>query len=77
MSSLILVGKVNNDQRDDTAVHEIWKRSHALLSIGTDWKDNATDCEKAMKRHRMVRLSEQFTDIVGEDGGTYVNEANP
>lgn len=77
LNSLILVGKVNNDQRDNTAVHDIWKRSHALLSIGTDWKDNATDRERSVKRHRMVRLSDRFTEIVGEDGGTYANEANP
>jgi hypothetical protein len=72
-----VVGKVDNKERDNTAVHEIWKRSHALLSISVNWLDNATACEKEEKRHQMVRLSERFTKIVGPDGGTYVNEASP
>ncbi|EAW22098.1 FAD/FMN-containing protein [Aspergillus fischeri NRRL 181] len=71
------IGKVNNKERDNTAVHEIWKHSHALLSISVNWLDNATACEKEEKRHQMVQLSKRFTDIVGPDGGTYVNEASP
>ncbi|KAL4897457.1 FAD binding domain protein [Aspergillus ambiguus] len=71
------IGKVNNDERDNTAVHDIWKHSHALLSVSTNWKDNATNSEKSKKRQHMVWLSRQLTKIVGKDGGTYVNEANP
>lgn len=71
------VGKVNNKERDNTAVHEIWKHSHALLSISVNWLDNATAGEKEEKRHHMVQLSRRFTEIVGPDGGTYVNEASP
>jgi FAD/FMN-containing dehydrogenase len=71
------IGKVDNKERDNTAVHEIWKQSHALLSISVNWLDNATACEKEEKRHQMVQLSKRFTEIVGPDGGTYVNEASP
>jgi hypothetical protein len=71
------VGRVDNKERDNTAVHEIWKDSHALLSISVNWLDNATACEKEEKRHQMVQLSKRFTEIVGRDGGTYVNEASP
>ncbi|RHZ62522.1 hypothetical protein CDV55_106473 [Aspergillus turcosus] len=71
------IGKVDNKERDNTAIHEIWKHSHALLSISVNWLDNATACEKEEKRHQMVQLSERFTEIVGPDGGTYVNEASP
>jgi hypothetical protein len=73
----LAVGKVNDKERDNTAVHEIWKHSHALLSISVDWPDNATAREKGEKRHKMVQLSKRFTEIVGPDGGTYVNEASP
>lgn len=72
-----LVGKVNNDQRDKTAVHDVWKRSHALIGIGIDWKDTASVEERQQKIQHLVQLSERFTEIVGEDGGTYINEANP
>lgn len=77
MLTYCAVGHVNNSERDSTAVHEIWKESHALLSISTNWADNATSAEKKRKRRRMVKLSDQFTEIVGADGGTYINEANP
>jgi hypothetical protein len=68
---------VNNDERDNTAVHEIWKRSHGVFSISTNWPDNATAAEKHQKRRKMVNLSSRMTEIVGSDGGTYINEANP
>lgn len=71
------VGKVNNDERDNTAVHDIWKKSHALLSISIDWADNATEAEKHKKRLHAVHMSETFSEIVGSDDGTYINEANP
>lgn len=71
------VGKVNNDERDNTAVNNIWKHSHALMSISIDWADNATKSEKQQKRLHAVMMSQNFTKIVGTNGGTYFNEANP
>ncbi|KAL5356941.1 hypothetical protein BJX96DRAFT_187875 [Aspergillus floccosus] len=71
------IGKVNNDQRDNTAIHDVWKDSHGLIGIGIDWKDTASVEERQQKIQQIVRLSERFTEIVGEDGGTYINEANP
>lgn len=71
------VGKVNNEERDNTAVHGIWKHSHALMSISIDWANNATEHEKHAKRLHAVEISETFTNIVGSEGGTYINEANP
>ncbi|KAE8391183.1 FAD binding domain protein [Aspergillus alliaceus] len=71
------IGKVNNDERDKTAIHEIWKRSHGLLSISVDWADTATSREKHEKRQRAVQMSERLTELVGTEGGTYINEANP
>lgn len=71
------VGKVNNDERDNTAVNNIWKHSHALMSISIDWADNATKSEKHKKRLHAVMMSKNFTKIVGAEGGTYINEANP
>ncbi|CAI7619960.1 unnamed protein product [Penicillium pancosmium] len=71
------IGKVNNDERDNTAVNNIWKHSHALMSISIDWADNATKSEKHEKRLQAVMMSKNFTKIVGAKGGTYINEANP
>jgi hypothetical protein len=76
-TDLIIVGHANNDERDNTAVHEIWKKSHGVFSASVDWADNASAAEKHQKRELLVHMSNQLTDIVGEDGGTYVNEANP
>lgn len=73
----IVVGHANNDERDNTAVHEIWKKSHGVFSVSVDWADNATESEKHKKREALVYMSNRLTDIVGEDGGTYINEANP
>ena len=72
-SIFVLVGKVNNDERDNTAVHDVWKHSHGLLSVSVDWADR----EKEATRQQTVRLSKRLTEIVGSGGGTYVNEANP
>jgi hypothetical protein len=79
MSSCLLgtVGKVNNDERDNTAVNAIWKHSYALLSISVNWADNATASEKHEKRLHAVQLSNGLAEIVGTEGGTYINEANP
>lgn len=74
---MIKVGHANNDERDNTAVHEIWKKSHGVFSVSVDWADNASITEKHHKRELMVQYSNRLTEIVGEDGGTYVNEANP
>lgn len=71
------VGKVNNDERDNTAVNDIWKHSHARLSISIDWADNTTESKKHEKRLYAVQISKTLTKIVGSKGGTYVNEANP
>jgi hypothetical protein len=71
------VGKVNNDERDNTAVNKVWKHSHALMSISIDWADNATEYEKHEKRLRAVMISKNLTGLVGPEGGTYINEANP
>jgi hypothetical protein len=72
-----LVGRVNNDERDHTAVHSIWKDSCALFSISVDWADNAPISEKKAKKQKLVDISNQLTRIVGPGGGTYINEANP
>lgn len=45
--------------------------------MGTDWADNASESEKRQKKLRAVEVSKRLTEIVGEDGGTYFNEANP
>jgi hypothetical protein len=76
-TDVIIVGHANNDERDNTAVHEIWKKSHGVFSASVDWADSASAAEKHQKRELLVHLSNRLTDIVGEDGGTYVNEANP
>ncbi|KAH7125208.1 putative FAD binding domain protein [Dendryphion nanum] len=71
------IGKVDSRNRDQTAVHSVWKTSRAIFSMGTDWKDDAPESEKRTKRLRMVDVSRRLAEIVGEGGGTYVNEANP
>ena len=68
---------VNADERDKSSVHPIWKDSVALLTMGIDWANDATEQEKTRKRELMVEVSGRLTEIVGEVGGTYVNEANP
>ncbi|ERF73264.1 hypothetical protein EPUS_03096 [Endocarpon pusillum Z07020] len=71
------IGKVNSAERDNTAVHPTWKDSRALFSLGTDWADDASAEEKLRKKLQAVEISKRLGDIVGPDGGTYVNEANP
>jgi hypothetical protein len=68
---------VSPTERDRTAVHPIWKNSRALLSFGTDWADDAPAEEKSRKKKQAVEVSERLGKIVGPNGGTYVNEANP
>ncbi|KAJ5161827.1 hypothetical protein N7492_007219 [Penicillium capsulatum] len=71
------IGRINNDERNNTAVNDIWKHSHALLGISVDWANNATQSEKHKKRLHAVQISEALAKIVGSEGGTYTNEANP
>ncbi|KAF2027845.1 FAD-binding domain-containing protein [Setomelanomma holmii] len=68
---------INSRNRDDTAVHSIWKHSQGVFSLGTNWADDAPESEKRAKRSRAVEASKRLAAIVGSDGGTYVNEANP
>lgn len=71
------VGKVNPTERDNTAVHPIWNESHGVFSLGSDWPDNASDEVRKQRKSLVVELSNRLRDIVGSDGGTYINEANP
>jgi FAD/FMN-containing dehydrogenase len=48
-----------------------------VFSLGTDWADDAPESEKHSKKLRAVEISNRLAQIVGRDGGTYVNEANP
>jgi len=73
----ISVGKVNNDERDNTAVHSIWKESHYLFSISVNWADDAPIYDKKQKTKTLVEISNRLTGIVGPDGGRYINEGNP
>ncbi|KAK2757894.1 hypothetical protein FQN54_004300 [Arachnomyces sp. PD_36] len=71
------IGKVNPAERDNTAVHPIWKESHGVFSLSSDWPDDASEAVKKERRNLVVELSNRLADIVGPDGGTYINEANP
>ena len=68
---------MNNDERDNTAVHPAWKESHGVFSMSSDWPDNASEEVKKRGKQRVVEISNRLAEIVGPDGGTYVNEANP
>jgi hypothetical protein len=68
---------VNSDQRDKTAAHPAWKEGRAIFSIGVDWNDDAPEKEKRRKKQNLVQISKHLGRIVGKDGGTYANEANP
>jgi hypothetical protein len=72
-----VVGKVNPTERDNTAVHPAWKDSRALFALGTDWADDAPAEEKLSKKLQSIEISKRLGEIVGPEGGTYVNEANP
>lgn len=72
-----VVGKVNPAERDRTATHPIWKDSVALFVLGADWADDAPAEEKVRKKKHAVAISKLLGEIVGPDGGTYINEANP
>jgi hypothetical protein len=74
---MAVVGKVNPTERDHTAVHPTWKDSRALFTLGTDWADDAPAEEKLSKKLQAIEISRRLGEIVGPEGGTYVNEANP
>ncbi|ORY12190.1 FAD binding domain-containing protein [Clohesyomyces aquaticus] len=71
------IGRVNNNERDKTSVHNSWKQSVGVFSMGIDWKDDAPLEEKRRKKLRGVEVSKRLETIVGKGSGTYVNEANP
>ncbi|PSN68612.1 FAD/FMN-containing protein [Corynespora cassiicola Philippines] len=71
------IGKVDSRSRDSTAVHSIWKDSRAVFSMGTNWSDDAPETEKRHKKERGIEASKRMAEIVGMEGGTYMNEANP
>ncbi|KAI1953004.1 hypothetical protein LOY94_002710 [Ophidiomyces ophidiicola] len=76
-SGFNFIGKVNPAERDNTATHPAWKYSRALLSFSANWKDDASADEKRRAQLQLVEISKKFSEIVGPDGGTYLNEANP
>jgi hypothetical protein len=71
------VGKVNPSERDKTAVHPIWNDSCGLFAMTTDWADDTSPTEKKHKKQSLIEVSHRLGAIVGPDGGTYINEANP
>jgi FAD/FMN-containing dehydrogenase len=42
-----------------------------------DWADDAPESEKKKMKQSLVEVSKALHDIVGPQGGTYMNEANP
>lgn len=71
------VGIVNPAERDNTAVHSAYNESRALLSFYADWKDDAPVDEKRQAKLGLIDVTERLGQIVGPDGGSYFNEANP
>ncbi|KAF1817328.1 FAD/FMN-containing protein [Eremomyces bilateralis CBS 781.70] len=71
------IGNVAQAERDNVATHDIWKESHTIFSIGSNYEDDAPTPEKVRKRRQTLEISKRLTEIVGEDGGTYINEASP
>ena len=71
------IGKVNSAERDNTAVHTIWKESRAILSFGADWADDTPSNEKQRRKLELVEATKKLAEISGPRGGTYMNEANP
>lgn len=47
------------------------------MSYGINWPNNATEAEKKQRKQTLVDIRLKLEKIVGRDGGTYVNEANP
>jgi hypothetical protein len=73
----ILVGKVNAAERSKTSVHPVWARGRTVFSLGVDWSNDASAAEKKYRKEQLIQASLGLEAIVGADGGTYVNEANP
>lgn len=48
-----------------------------MFSITIAYEDDAPTSEKIKKRLQTLDISKRLTEIVGNDGGTYINEANP
>ncbi|KAF2458268.1 putative FAD binding domain protein [Lineolata rhizophorae] len=76
-SGFNFIGKVNPTNRANTAVNSVWDFSHALLSFGIDWADDEPAHVKTERKQRLVEISRRFDAVIGPDGGTYINEANP
>jgi hypothetical protein len=74
---LNFIGKVDSRARDSTSVHEMWKQSRTVFSMSANWPDDAPESEKRRRKARAVEVSRRMEEIVGKNGGTYVNEANP
>jgi FAD/FMN-containing dehydrogenase len=72
-----LVGKVNAKERSKTSVHPIWADARTVFSLGIDWHNDATPAERKRLKGRLVNASLDLEGVVGQGGGTYVNEANP
>lgn len=58
-------------------MHPAWNDGRGVFSISTDWADDAPEDEKHALRLELVEVSQRLGGIVGQGGGTYVNEANP
>ena len=71
------MGAVNPVKRNETSVHPVWAESVGVFSMGIDWPDDASEAEKSRLRKMLVEASLRLEEIVGGDGGTYLNEANP
>ncbi|KAF3479904.1 FAD binding domain-containing protein [Arthroderma uncinatum] len=69
--------QVNSDERDNTAVHSSFKESRGLLSFGANWADDASEEEKRTAKKTLTEVIRRYAGIVGENTGTYLNEANP
>ncbi len=68
---------MDSAERDETVVHPVWKDSQAIFSVSTDWADDASAEETLRNKKEAVAVSERLGEIVGPDGSTDVNEANP
>jgi hypothetical protein len=45
--------------------------------MGVDWANQANGTERTRLRKELVQVSLELEALVGKDGGTYINEANP
>ncbi len=63
--------------RAKTSVHPVWADARTVFSLGLDWSNDASASEKKRLKEQLVQASLELERIVGIDGGTYINEANP